>query len=151
MLITTGLLTVAGAIGMRRALRDGRGGTWGPLLFGVYGLGLIGAGLFVADPAFGFPPGTPADANTVSWRGIMHTVTGDIGFLGLIAACFVIARRFGSVGEWGWVGFSAAIGVLYFAAFLGIAAGSQQGGVTLSFVNLPFTAAVVLGWAGSRR
>src|SRR5829696_5839301 len=49
LLVTSGLLTVLGAVGMRRAL-GGRGGTWGPLLLGVYGVGLIGAGLFVADP-----------------------------------------------------------------------------------------------------
>jgi hypothetical membrane protein len=56
MLITTGLLTIAGALGMRRVLRGERGGTWGPVLIGLYGLGLIGAGVFVADPALGFPP-----------------------------------------------------------------------------------------------
>jgi hypothetical protein len=147
MLVTTGLLTVVGAIGTRRALRGGRGGTWGPSLIGVYGLGLICAGLFVADPAFGFPPGTPEDANTVTWRGLMHIITGGIGFLGLISACFVLARRFASFGERGWIAFSAATGAFYLAAFFGIAAGSQQGGATLTFVNLAFTAAVVLGWA----
>src|SRR5258706_13187457 len=47
--IVTGLLTVAGAAGMRRALPAGHGRTWGPLLLAIYGLGLIGAGLFVAD------------------------------------------------------------------------------------------------------
>jgi hypothetical protein len=46
--VLTGLLVIAGAFGMRRALRWGRGRTWGPLLLGVHGLGLIGAekGLF---------------------------------------------------------------------------------------------------------
>ena len=43
--------------------------------------------------------------------------------------------------------FSVATGVLYFAAFFGIATGSQQGGATLTFIVLTFTAAVVLGWA----
>ena len=57
--LVTGLLVIAGALGMRRVLRGSRGGTWGPLLIGVYGLGLIGAGIFRADPALGFPPGTP--------------------------------------------------------------------------------------------
>jgi hypothetical protein len=148
MLIATGLLTVAGTLGMRRALRGGRGGTWGPLLLGVYGLGLVCAGIFVADPAFGFPPGTSADANAVTWHGILHiVVTGGIGFLGLIVACFVLTGRFASLGERGWVAFSAATGVFYLAAFFGIAAGSLQGGATLTFVNLAFTAAVVLGWA----
>lgn len=147
LLVLTGLLTVAGAVGMRQALRGGRGGTWGPLSVGLYGLGLIGAGVFVADPMNGFPPGTPADADAVSWHGLMHFVSGGIGFLGLIAACFVFARRFTALGERGWAAFSTATGVLYFAAFFGIASSSQQGGAVLTFVVLAFTVAVVLGWA----
>jgi hypothetical protein len=146
--VITGLLTVVGTVGMRRALRGGRGRTWGPLLVGLYGLGLIGSGVFVADPMNGFPPGLPADAyGDVSWHGVLHAVCGGVGFLGLIAACFVFARRFSALGERGWAAFSAATGVLYFAAFFGIAAGSQQGGAVVTFVVLAFTAAVVLGWA----
>jgi hypothetical membrane protein len=147
MLITTGLLTIAGALGMRRVLHGERGGTWGPVLIGLYGLGLIGAGVFVADPALGFPPGTPTDATTISWHGIMHFVAGGIGFLGLIAACFVFGRRFIAHNQLGWAVYSIATGVLFFAAFFGIAAGSQQGGETLTVVNLAFSVAVVLGWA----
>jgi hypothetical membrane protein len=40
LLILTGLLTCVGAVGMRRVLRGSRGGTWGPILLGIYGLGL---------------------------------------------------------------------------------------------------------------
>jgi hypothetical protein len=147
LLVTTGLLVIAGAIGMRRALRGGRGGTWGPLLVGVYGLGLVGAGLFTADPALGFPPGTPADAHAVSWHGLLHLVSGGIGFLGLIAACMVFGRRFAALGQRGWAAYSVATGVVFFAAFFGIASGSRQGGAVLTFVVLAFTAAVVLAWA----
>ena len=102
MLITTGLLTIAGAVGMRRTQRGGQAGSWGPLLVGVYGAGLIGAGFFRADPALGFPPGTPADTRTVSWHGMLHLVSGGIGFLALIAACFIFARRFAAYGQRGW-------------------------------------------------
>ena len=147
LLITAGLLTIAGAAGIRRVLRGQRGGSWGPALIGLYGLGLIGAGVFVADPALGFPPGTPMDAHTISWHGLMHFVCGGIGFLGLIGACFVFARRFFADRQLGWAVYSIATGVLFFAAFFGIAAGSQQGGTTLTVVNLAFSIAVVLGWA----
>ena len=44
--IVTGLLAILCAFGMRRLLRGGPGGTWGPLLIGTYGLGMIIAGLF---------------------------------------------------------------------------------------------------------
>src|SRR5215210_6513833 len=57
--ILTGLMTVAAAVGLHRALAPGRGHTWAPLLIGVYGLSLIGAGVFRADPAQGFPAGAP--------------------------------------------------------------------------------------------
>src|SRR6266516_979263 len=72
MLVITGLLTIACAIGIWRALHPGRAGTWGPLLVGLYGLGLIGAGFFSADPALGFPPGTPAGAHSISWHGAVQ-------------------------------------------------------------------------------
>ena len=42
--LVTGLLIIADAFGMRRMLHDSQGGTWGPLLIGIYGLGLIGEG-----------------------------------------------------------------------------------------------------------
>lgn len=146
LLVLTGMLVIAGAIGMRWSLHGGRGGTWAPRLLGLYGLGLIGAGVFVADPMNGFPPGTPADANAVSWHALLHFVSGAIGFLGLIAACFVFARRFAATGQGRWAAYSAVTGVFYFAAFFGIATGSQQGGAVLTFVVLAFTAAVVFGW-----
>ena len=147
LLILTGLLTIAGAVGMRRVLRGGRGGTWGPLLLGIYGLGLIGAGFFTADPALGFPPGTPADAHAISWHGLLHFICGGIGFLGLIAACFVFARRFAAQRQRGWVAYSVATGVIYLAAFAGIAVGSNSVGVIMTIVILAFSVAVVLGWA----
>ncbi len=147
LLILTGLLTIAGAVGMRRVLRGGRGGTWGPLLLGIYGLGLIGAGFFTADPALGFPPGTPANAHAVSWHGLLHFICGGIGFLGLIAACFVFARRFAARRQRGWVAYCVATGVIYLAAFAGIAVGSNSVGVIMTVVILAFSVAVVLGWA----
>jgi hypothetical membrane protein len=137
----TGLLVIAGAIGMWRALRGSRGGTWGPLLIGLYGLGMLGAGIFSADPALGFPPGTPEDAATISTHGLMHFAAGGIGFLGLIAACLVFARRFMALKQPGWAVYSAATGVIFLAAFFGIASGSRGAGVSLAFA-----VAIVLAW-----
>src|SRR6266480_7379035 len=147
LLVLTGLLTIAGAVGMRRVLTGSQGGAWGPILVGIYGLGLIGAGFFVADPALGSPPGTPANAHAVSWHGLLHFVSGGIGFLGLIAACFVFARRFAAQRLRGWAVYSVATGVIYLAAFAGIALGSNAVGVITTTVILAFSVAVVIGWA----
>jgi hypothetical protein len=141
-LVLTGLLVGAFAVGMRQALPAGRGRTWGPILLGVYGVGLVGAGFFTADPAFGFPPGTPADAHAMSWHGLLHFICGGVGFLALIAACFVLARRFASRRQRGWAAYSRATGVIFFAAFAGIATGSGQ-----SWSVMGFWIGVVVAWA----
>ena len=112
------------------------------MLIGVYGIGLIGAGFFTADPAFGFPPGTPANAHAISWHGLLHIVTAGIGFLALIAACFVLARRFASRRQRGWAAYSLATGVIFFAAFVGVATGSGQ-----SWSVVGFWIGVVFAWA----
>ena len=141
-LILSGLLVIAGAIGMRRAMGAGRARTWGPLLVAAYGLGLIGAGIFTADPAMGFPPGTPADAHTISSHGLLHLLFGGVGFLCLIAGCFVFSRRFAAAGERGWVAYSVVTGVVFFLAFAGIATGSGS-----SWVILGFWIGLALAWS----
>src|SRR5262249_20601155 len=58
--VLSGLMTVALAVGLRRSLRPGPGCRWVPRLVAVYGASLVAAGAFRADPALGFPVGTPA-------------------------------------------------------------------------------------------
>jgi len=142
LLVVTGLLAIAGATGLRQALADGPGRGWGPVLVGVYGAGLVAAGFLTADPAQGFPPGTAEGAPaTYTWHGIGHLAAGGIGFLCLIAACAVFARRFARQGERGWAAYSLATGVIFLAGFAGIASGNQ-----VAWVNLVFGAAVVVAW-----
>lgn len=136
-LIVTGLMTVAAAVGLRRALTAGRGRGWIPLLIGVYGVGLLGAGIFTADPAAGFPIGTP-EVTAVSWHGALHLATAGIGFLGLVAACLVLGSRFAAAGRTALAWFSRVTGVAFLAAFAGIAGGASGP------ATLVFGAAVVL-------
>jgi hypothetical protein len=121
--LLTGLLFVACAVGMRQAIRGSRGGTWGPRLIAVLGVGLILAAFFRADPGLGFPPGTPADANTLSWHGMVHLFVGTISFLSLIAACFVFARRFATQRLRGWATYSVVTGVLFVVSLAGLSTG----------------------------
>lgn len=136
------LATIACAVGLRRALTPGRGATWAPLLVGVYGVSLIGAGIFRADPAMGFPVGTPEGAGAISWHGMLHFACGAVGFLCLIAACFVIGRRFAAEGRTGWAVYSRVTGVLFLAAFAAVAIG-----VGAVWANLTFVAGIVIVWA----
>ncbi|MDP8932257.1 MAG: DUF998 domain-containing protein [Actinomycetota bacterium] len=114
--VVAGMLFVGCAVGMRRVLGPGRGGTWGPRFIGVFGVSLIAGGIFVADPAFGFPPGTPEGMpDRLSWHGIVHAVAPVVGFLSLIAATFALARVFASLRQRGWAAYSAATGVVVLA------------------------------------
>lgn len=138
--LVTGLLLVAGAVGVKRALESGQGSKWAPRMLGLYGLGLIGASIFRADPALGFPPGTPVENNPISWHGLIHFVVGTIGFIGFIAACFILARRFRPEQKPGWAWYSLITGILFLASFVGIASGSKGP------VSLLFAIAVVFGF-----
>ena len=60
-------MTIAAAVGARRALGPGRLSAWASRLLGAYGAGLVAAGIFRADPSDGFPPGTPPGLGEVSW------------------------------------------------------------------------------------
>lgn len=101
--VVSGILYVLGAVGLRAALRQSRGGTWGPLFVGLSGIGLIIAGVFTADPGAGFPPGAPAGAPTMSWHGLLHEIGFMLSFVGAIAACAVFARHYAARGRRGWM------------------------------------------------
>ncbi|MFI5496876.1 DUF998 domain-containing protein [Actinoplanes sp. NPDC051859] len=137
--IVTGLMTGAAAIGLRRAMPLGRARRWAPWLIFGYGTSMVGAGVFTADPARGFPAGA-AEGTTVSWHGMAHLMTGGIGFLCLVTACLVLGSHFADTGRAGMAWYSRVTGVAFLAAFAGIASGSR-GPATVVFV-----AAVLLVW-----
>jgi hypothetical membrane protein len=138
--LVTGAMTIAAAAGVRRALGPGRPSAWASGLLGVYGAGLIAAGIFRADPSDGFPPGTPAGVGKVSWHGLLHFAVAGVGFICLVAACFVLAARFGRDGERGWAWFSRITAIVFAASFIALSSGAAA-------AVLVFTAAVVLAWA----
>jgi hypothetical protein len=98
--LLAGILTVAGAVGLRQALRGTPGGTWAPRLVLVNGLGMIAAGLFVMDPADGFPVGTPYGMPAaLTWHSYGHFAAGTVAFIALIAACYALGRHFSRAGN----------------------------------------------------
>jgi Protein of unknown function (DUF998) len=145
--IVTGLLMLAYAVGLRRALRPGPGATWGPLLVALCAIGLIGAGVFVTDPLSGYPPGT-SDRLEYTTRGALHDVFSLPVFTALPAACFVFTRRFVTRGERGWALYSAVTGVVFIVAFLLAGTGFDQAeglvDVAGLFQRIALTAG--LGW-----
>lgn len=118
--VLTGLLFLAAAVG---AHRTGAVGRWAPVLIGVFAVGMVGGGVFVADPAFGFPAGAPeGQAAALSWHGVLHGVAFFVAFPALVASFFVLARKL--TGPWARA--SVVAGVLSLAPmpFLGTGFGT---------------------------
>ena len=111
--ITAGLLILGGAIGLGRALPAGPGATWGPRLLGVFGLGLVAAGVFTMDPTHGYPAEVATRAPQ-TLHGVLHGVAGLVCFTSLGAAALVLARRF--TGRWAI--YSTAIGLTVLSFFV---------------------------------
>ena len=136
--VLAGVLNLLYAGGLWRRLHPGRAGTWGPILIGAYGLGLILVGIFRTDPANGFPPGVPA-ATQPSWHGAIHALGALFVFIMLSAALMVFVRLFLAWKERWWAFYCLASAVLFLLIFF------------TGFTNAAFTArtlrlAVLIGW-----
>lgn len=139
----TGAMLVAFAVGLHRALAGGRGRRWAPWLTGAFGVGIaLSALVFRADPAMGFPPGAPEEAEITTLGGLHYPVAG-VAFLCLVVASFVIAGRYASEGRRSWAVSSRVAGIVFLAGFGGIA-----GSAGASWGVLGFVAAIVVifGW-----
>ena len=147
--LLAGAMTIAAAVGLRRAAATTTRkaatvtGRWTARLIAVYGVGLMAAGVFRADPADGFGPGAPlGKAVHVSWHGDGHLIAASIGFIALIAACFAAARSFSRAGHRGLAIYSRVTGAAFLAAFVGVTTGSSSPAIVV-----PFYAAVLAVFA----
>ena len=142
-LVLSGVMVVAAAVGLARALAGARGSRWAPRLVGGYGGALVLAGVFVADPMDGFPVGTPAGPPAdPTASGLLHVAAGGIGFACLVAAALVLAGRFSAEGRRRWAVASRTAAAVVLAGFVGVASGSAA-----SWAVLGLWIGVVTGWA----
>lgn len=137
-LILSGLMVIAAAVGILRAIRNGRGLAIG-VLVAVYGGGMVLGGVFVPDPAGGFPPGSTPEASA---SGILHLVFGGLGLLALASAAFSFAgwARTQSFTAASWLSIAAGVIVI-----VGFVAGGALSQIPLGIALL--WSAVVVGWA----
>lgn len=146
--VVTGILYMLCGIGLSGRLATGPGRTWVPRLFVLFGVALVSGGVFTADPGLGFPPGSPeGPATEMSWHGMIHAFAPILGFIALAVALFLLARRFGSLGERGWRAATMVVAVAMFvlAALPNFTADWEKG----VFNFLPLWAGTILGfcWA----
>ena len=143
--IVAGLLSIAFALGARRALRPGVGAVSAPVLISGYGLGLVATGLFLVDPGVGFPPGTPdALPDRLSWHGAVHAVAPPVAFGLLVGVCFVFARRFAAERRMGWATYCVVTGLVALAlVFWPGAGGSVRSAIAVVVTSTWMTATAV--------
>jgi hypothetical protein len=123
--VLAGVLALGGAAGVYRALREHDPAVraahqLGPLLVAGYGTGLVIAGVFVTDPALGFPAGAPAGLPaTLSWHAIVHSSAAALAFGSCLAACTVFARRHVKLGHRGraWTNALAGTAIILIMAW----------------------------------
>lgn len=134
------------AVGIKRVLRGGPAGTWGPILVGTFAVALFIAGVFPTDAGLGFPPGAPEGFPEFSWHGIVHTIGPTIGINSLFVSYFVFARYFFRTRQTGWALASIAVGVT--CVILGFSV-NLTGAGTLDdpFNFLPLWFAMMTGWS----
>lgn len=138
--VVSGLLVLAFASGARRMLAGGRGSTWAPRLLGLFGAGLVIAGVFVPDPAYGFPPGTPDGMPArLSTQAMVHGLGFMVAFGSLTAACLVVARRFATDGRPSWAAYTVASAVVAVA----LAGWPDQDGASVRYA---LASVVAFGW-----
>jgi hypothetical protein len=139
--VVSGVMVVAAAVGFARVLRPhSRAAGW---ILGCFGASMIAAAVFPADPVDGFPIGTPEGfPTTVSTPGMLHFVSGGLGFLALAVGCFVVAVAMSRRKEPGMAGLAFLSGLAVFAGFF---APMVVPGFTPGTAGIWF--AVVVGWA----
>jgi hypothetical protein len=122
----TGALYTAGTVGLWRASVQPVRTRVGPVLIGTAALGLVGAGIFVADPHSGYPPGSPPLLSEPTTSGKLHDGFSTPVFLALPAAALVYAHWFARRGQRSWMWGSIAAGVTMLTTFGFAGAGFNQ-------------------------
>lgn len=147
--LVCGTLTLAFAIGLRQAWHTGKGAVWGPLLLGVFGLGLIVAGLNTTDPQLGYPPGADFTAPQ-TLHGTIHGIAGLCCFLSVGIAAFVMARRFAADPAWkGWAVYSRLTGstiIVFFILSTVASVLDEKGIMPDAPTGILQRVAIIVGW-----
>jgi hypothetical protein len=139
--VLTGLMVIGAAVGFRRVLAPkSRAVSWS---LGLFGVSMLVAAVFPADPVDGFPVGTPEGPPTsISTGGFVHFVAGTLGFTALGVSCFAAARAL-SRRKWkSMARLSFVCGLAVILAFFGGAAFSNN---SAGIMGIWFS--VVVGWA----
>lgn len=120
--IITGIFVLAFSIGLRRTFNSSKGS----ILIGLMGAGLLGAGIFISDPVYGYPIDLPFRLAQYTYSGHLHDLFSILAFLCLPAASFSLVHRFTSQKKMGWSRYSILTGVSMLLTFVIAVLGFKQ-------------------------
>lgn len=127
--VVFGVLLAVSSVGWYRFLPPGRGVIWFPVLQGISGLCLIGAGVFSMDPFPGYPPGAAPGPSTA--HGTLHSIFAWTLILTLALGCFAFGAYFARLfHRRGWAVYSYITGALiliFWGAFVNNVIGLPAG------------------------
>jgi len=137
--IICGVSIIGFALAFRRSPTPA-GGRSTPLLLSIVGAALLLAGIFITDPAPGYPAGNHSPTTTL--HGVIHLVASVLVFTSLPVACFVMARRYAQSRLPMWAAYSIASGILMWAFLFAFGLSNVKGGPAGLFERM----AITTGW-----
>ncbi|GLY98707.1 DUF998 domain-containing protein [Actinoplanes sp. NBRC 103695] len=135
--LVCGVLVLLFAVGLRRSLRPGPGATALPILVGIWGVGLLGAGVFVTDPVGG----------PVTWHGQLHDLAFSLpGFAALTVAMLTAGIAFARRRSGRFALYSALSGAAFATLFVLATAGFSGSESWAATAGLWQRLCVSVGW-----
>lgn len=141
----TGALVLGYAVQLRTAVTTYGVSFWAPRFIGIYGLGLIGSGVFNTDVT-GLPTNKPHGEGRTR-DGILHDLFAVPVIVGLLGACAVFGSLFYREHETNWTWYSAASGTLFLFLFISASAGFAGHPKFARMAGLVQRSAIVIGWS----
>ena len=134
--IFNGILLVIFSYGLRHGFNLNGIKFRGSLLIGLTGIGLMGAGIFVTDPVFGYPTNKPLVLKQFTFHGHLHDAFSMLVFICLPWVCFVSRKFFVRKSEPNWANYSVFTGFAMIATFIIASMGFQQVVGLVNFAGL---------------
>ncbi len=144
--IFTGILLIVFSFSLKQACNSDNRKFRGPLLIRLVGVGLIGAGIFVTDPIFGYPTDKPLLLRQFTFHGHLHDGFSMLVFICLPWACFVFRKYFIAKDDRKWANYSAFTGYAMIAFFIITSIGFKQLSGFVNYSGLFQRMCIAIGW-----
>lgn len=147
--VLSGLMVIAAAVGFWRVPAPRLRAS--PVFLAFFGLSMIVASVFRADPVDGFPAGTPlGPPTTISPMGMGHFIAGTLGFVSLALCCLCSARAMSRNGNRSLASAGVLSGLSVLVGFFGGFLIPALAGSTIGIWIAVVVGWTWLGWVSAR-